>query len=366
MGVGRSAGRGARLGRRGFLAGLLAAGGAPQVGWAALGMPAFVSGARLSDGATVISGVSAAGDILFDIPTPARCHAGAAHPRRAEIVVFARRPGTFAQVIACESGDVRQELSAPLGHHFYGHGAFSSDGTRLFTTENHIEGGGGRVGVWDVGAGYRRLGSFATGGIGPHEILRGPGDVLIVANGGIRTHPDLGREKLNLDTMAPSIAYLDPGGKLLEEVALMPDMHQLSLRHIAVTQGGTLAVGGQWQGDPWDPPPMVWTHRRGGPLAPVAGARSLGTYVGSVAWSDGETAIAATAPRAGVALMLDPEAGAVWRAAMDDICGVAPRPGGVLFTTGTGVVLPVGRGAGPRRELARQWDNHVTAIPCAG
>ena len=55
----------------------------------------------------------------------------------------------------------------------------------------------------------------------PHEILRFPGsDTLIVANGGIQTHPDTGRAKLNIERMLPNLSYLSPLGDVLEMVAL--------------------------------------------------------------------------------------------------------------------------------------------------
>ena len=52
-----------------------------------------------------------------------------------------------------------------------------------------------------------------SGGIGPHEILRLPGArLLAIANGGIHTRPDTGREKLNLDTMRPNLTLMDEDG----------------------------------------------------------------------------------------------------------------------------------------------------------
>ncbi len=58
-----------------------------------------------------------------------------------------------------------------------------------------------------------RAGEFASGGVGPHEIRRMPGsDVLVIANGGIATHPGSSRAKLNIPKMQPNLAYIE-GGK---------------------------------------------------------------------------------------------------------------------------------------------------------
>ena len=149
--------------RRGFLAGLLAAGMAPRATWAGLGSPAFLSAGKAPDGSYLLAGLNAGGEILFRLPLPARGHAAAAHPHRAEAVAFARRPGRFADVIDCRDGGVRTRITPPDGHHFYGHGCFSPDGTRLFTTENDFENARGIIGVWEASAtGYRRIGHFAS------------------------------------------------------------------------------------------------------------------------------------------------------------------------------------------------------------
>ena len=123
--------------RRGFLAGLAAATLAPQPSWADAGSPAYLAAARGEDGSFVLYGLDGSGHRVFAVPLPSRGHAAAAHPSRPEAVAFARRPGTFALVIDCRSGGrLIARLAAPKGRHFFGHGAFSSDGTLLYTSEN--------------------------------------------------------------------------------------------------------------------------------------------------------------------------------------------------------------------------------------
>jgi len=236
-------------GRRRFLGGLLAAGVIPAPTWADAGAPAYLSAAAKPDGSYILCGISAGHEIVFEIPLPARGHAAAAHPARPEAVAFARRPGTFAIVLDCASDRAKATLAAPEGRHFYGHGAYTPDGDWLLTTENDYETARGVIGIWDVAAGYRRAGEFYSGGIGPHDIKRLPDtDIFVIANGGIETHPDTGRTKLNIATMQPNLAYLE-AGKIVELAALPPAMHKNSIRHLAVSPDSDVAFGMQWQGD---------------------------------------------------------------------------------------------------------------------
>lgn len=189
----------------------------PSLAWSDAGAPRLIAAGRDARGYRLI-GLRPNNTLAFDIPLPERGHAAATHPSRPEAIAFARRPGTFALVIDCASGVLHTRLDAPEGRHFYGHGTFSADGALLYTTENAFETGLGWIGVWDASTGYRRLGDFSSGGIGPHDVALMPdGETLVVANGGIRTHPATGRQKLNLSTMAPALTYLRASdGSLVE------------------------------------------------------------------------------------------------------------------------------------------------------
>lgn len=229
--------------RPGFLAGLMAASLVPRPTWADVGSPSYLSAAARQDGSYVLCGIGADLNVLFQIPLPARGHAAAAHPNRPEAVAFARRPGTFAIVIDCRSGTSKATLMAPTGRHFYGHGVFSANGNWLYTTENDCEAGEGRIGVWDAAAGYKRIAEFSSGGIGPHDIKRLPNtDTLVVANGGIDTHPDSGRTKLNIPTMRPNLTYITDG-VAIETAGLGAALRKNSIRHLAVSSTGQVASG---------------------------------------------------------------------------------------------------------------------------
>ena len=353
--------------RRQFMAGLLAAGVAPMPTWADAGSPTYLSAAAKSDGTYVLCGINDDLSVGFEIPLPDRGHAATAHPTRPEAVAFARRPGTFAVVIDCVTGAQKAILTAPEGRHFYGHGAYSSDGALLFTTENDYEVGTGRIGVWDATQGYRRVDDWDSGGIGPHDIKRLPGtDVLVIANGGIDTHPDSGRTKLNIPTMAPKLAYVE-NGVVLEEAALPAALHKNSIRHLAVSRDGMVALGMQWQGET-QPDSLIGTHRRGEDIilmqAPMDAVRVMEGYIGSVAVSADGDLIATTSPRGGQMQIYDVQSHTLKEALqLEDVCGVAQRGAGFTLTAGTGALQSF---ADSKQAIARTaplaWDNHLIRI----
>jgi hypothetical protein len=343
---------------------LLACAGLPRLSWADAGNPAFIAAARETNGDYALFGLSAQGKDVFRVSIPARGHAAAAHPTAPEAVAFARRPGRFAMVLNCVTGGTSHQLDAPAGRHFYGHGAFLEEGAILATTENNIATGEGVIGLWARDEGYVRIGEIASGGIGPHDILRLPGDVLAVANGGIRTHPDKGRDKLNLDTMRPNLSYLTTHGGIEEVVTLPEDLHQASIRHLA-WHNGLLGFAMQWQGDLFDPVPLLGLHRRGGAAqlceADLGEQLAMKGYAGSIAMTNNEVCI--TSPRGGRMHVFDTNG--AFRTSLNraDICGIAASDHGLMATDGLGAIWHVDQNGLSRLGLAdRAWDNHLIRL----
>jgi hypothetical protein len=356
-----------QAGRRQFIAGFLATGLVPKPTWADAGSPSFLSAAALPSGAFVLCGINDALNITFQIPLPARGHAAAAHPFRPEAVAFARRPGTFAFVIDCTTGIHKATLNAPTGRHFYGHGTFSIDGSLLYTTENDFEAGRGRISVWDVAAGYTRIDEWDSGGIGPHDIKRLPNsDMLVVANGGIDTHPESGRTKLNIPTMRPNLSYVQDGA-VVEQIALATGMHKNSIRHLAIALDGRIAFGMQWQGESVAPC-LVGQHRFGEQVTLMQAGpdetREMQRYVGSIAYADNDETIVVTSPRGGRVQFYDALSAQLRGArTIKDVCGVAETRGGILVTSGTGDMEVMGPSAPARMQSAPlQWDNHLVPV----
>ncbi|MEO1494978.1 MAG: DUF1513 domain-containing protein [Pseudomonadota bacterium] len=350
--------------RRSFLASSTAAGLMPTLTWADAGAPHYLSAARMPDGSHRLFGLDSHVQPVFSVPLPERGHAAALHPDRPEAVAFARRPGTFALIGDCARGLQIATLAAPAERHFYGHGAFSADGRRLFTTENAYEIGEGRIGIWAADQGYRRTGEFYSGGVGPHDMVRLPGtNILAVANGGIDTHPETGREKLNLPTMQPNLTYVTTAGELLEQVTLSPAMRLNSIRHLAVRSDALVAFGCQWQGDLRAAPSLLGTHRLGGGVRfaehPAEDHARLEGYVGSVAFSGDGSTLCISAPRGDAAQLFDVSSMSfVAKITSQDICGIAQGPTDFVATTGFGYAGDLHKlDAFEPQNLA--WDNHL-------
>lgn len=353
--------------RRRFLASFLAAAAVPTLTWADAGSPNFLAAAQEPDGTFALFGITAQGQETFRIPLPARGHAGAGHPVRPEAVTFARRPGTYALVIDCVCGQIMRSLAAPDGHHFSGHGVFSADGETLFTGEIENTTGEGWIGCWARAGGYRRIGQFASGGIGPHEILRLPDGTLAVANGGIIAALDDDRTKLNLDTMQPNLSYLATDGTLNDRIELPSDLHRNSIRHLAAHPDGTVAFAMQWEGDDTEHPPLLGLHRQGDTpvlcALPDTLAPRMKGYAGSVAFAGSGRMVAITSPKGGVMAIFDRTGRFMDMPARSEICGIGAEAVGFLMTDGLGGVMQLTTNTlRPLALFNRAWDNHLIAI----
>lgn len=322
---------------------------------------AFLTCARRPDGGDAAVGLDRAGGLVFTVPLPGRGHGVAVRPGDGLAVVFARRPGRFMVVLDTATGRVRVTVAATAGRHFYGHGVFSADGRRLYATENDYTHERGVVGIYDAAHGFTRVGEMDSGGIGPHEIVASlDGRHLVVANGGIATHPDYPRQKLNLASMRPTVAVLDPAtGAVAASARLPDDWHRVSLRHLAVAGDGAAWIGGQYEGPSTDRVPLLYRYRLGEELEAVGAEAGFDHYIGAVAVNRRTARVAVTSPRGNrVAVHATHTGRAESQTELADVCGVAPQDGGFLITTGRGLI--VADGGTVRHDLA--WDNHVTAV----
>lgn len=306
------------------------------------------------------------GEILLDVRLPARGHGIAISHDRSTAVVFARRPGDFIIVLdLVERREVLRRTSAD-DRHYYGHGVFTHDDALLYATENAFETGEGRIGVYDAGNGFRRIGEFDSQGIGPHELrLLGDGRTLVVANGGIRTHPDMPRAKLNLDSMRASLVYLDRmGGRLLETLATPERWQRLSIRHIDVAPDGLVAMAMQYEGARTDRPPLVATHRPGqSPRwleAPDAIQRRMRNYCGSVAFERDGHRFAVSSPRGGLLTRWDAGGQFIDAHEQADVCGIAAGRHTLWTSDGLGGLR--GLADGGHQFVDTRWDNHMSAF----
>ncbi|PDT41783.1 MULTISPECIES: DUF1513 domain-containing protein [Sinorhizobium] len=321
----------------------------------------FASAFMAPDGSYGVATLTEEGEIVERTLLPARAHGMAFSPATRRAVAFARRPGTYAMILATDGTAEPVVISAAEGRHFFGHGCFSADGRLLYATENDFSANRGMIGVYDGTRGFIRTGEFPTYGIGPHDMmLTADGRTLAIANGGIETHPDFGRTKLNLDHMEPSLALVDTAtGALIEKHGLPPELKQLSTRHVDIGADGRIWFACQYEGARDDLPPLVGHFKKGEELSfiplPERTTAALANYVGAIAINRREDLVALTSPKGNVAVTLDAKTGAVLKEErVVDAAGVAAaRPGFAVSSYD-------GRFKGQKSAVA--WDQHIVGL----
>lgn len=179
-----------------------------------------------------------------DLPT--RPH-GLMHLQGDEYLVIARRPGDWLLRLNIRSGETSRVWQEE-DRHLNGHSAVYGDW--LYTTETDVLGGTGVLAVRNRHT-FELLDVWPTLGKDPHEMLVLPKGglgidepFLLVANGGIPTHADMGRTQLNQLPMDSSLVALHPRtGKVFNQWALSDT--RLSLRHMAVHASGVVGIAMQ-------------------------------------------------------------------------------------------------------------------------
>lgn len=253
-----------------------------------------------------VGGLSLRDEKVFGARVPMRAHGCAVHPTDPNrVLFFARRPGTQAFELDRATMRVRTVFTTRPGQHLAGHGAYAPSGEFVFTPEHDFERVRGVVVVRDART-FAVVGEVNTRGIDPHELAWLPGgQSLLVANGGIMTHPRTFRRKLNICSMDPSLCVLDAASGECKEQWRLPD-HLLSIRHVAMTSDGTTAVGLQYEGDKQRVPGIVALYRPQAIgekfhllTAPPQETRRFAGYVASIAISEAHDLIAAACPYGG-------------------------------------------------------------------
>jgi len=305
-------------------------------------------------------------------PLPARGHECCQNPVSGEVACIARRPGYFIELIDPRHGRSLGRVEPAQARHFYGHGAFSSDGRWLYTTENNLSDLTGVVGIYDATNGYRRVGEWASGGIGPHQIRLLGDNTLLIAHGGIKTHPQQGRTPLNIEQMAPSLTWLNRHtGEVLHDHTL--GQRQLSIRHLDTFADQRVVVAMQAKGDAVDIHPLLATGDHQGVAtvqASLTDWASLHHYTASVATLPGSHWLAATSPRGNRLMVADANNQKVVASlALADAAGlVAEDDTHMVVSSGHGHLWRV-RWNGRSLQVVQHhqveglaWDNHLARL----
>lgn len=289
-----------------------------------------------------------------------------------QLIFVARRPGNQAILLNLANQRVI-ELTATAGRHFFGHAAIDRHGTVWFT-ENDYQNNRGLL----VGRAGKQLehqvASIDLGGLGPHELtFLSDGVTAVVGLGGIETHPDFPRKKLNLDTMQSELLLVDTATRMVVNRATPPDP-QLSLRHLDRSERDQIVIAAQYQGPNYEQFPLVYSYDSESGLqamdAPEQVWRSMNQYIASVQIHSSNNEVLVTCPRSN----------AVHRFSLNTLVWLdtykLADPGGVcldsqgnyLVSSGTGKIVCLSSNNG-RLTLEREsrvgdtrWDNHMDRV----
>lgn len=326
----------------------------------------YVGAVGLSDGGFAVSAISPSGEPLWQSPVDTRCHSGCSRPGSSQVLFFERRPGWSFYAFDSDSGARTHRVEAAPGEHFVGHGVFSPDGRWLYATASRYEQGEGIVAVYDAHRDYQRVDTFELNGVGPHELTLHPdGETLVIGLGGILTHPDYDRIKLNLETMQPALILLNRhNGDIVGRFS--PAHHQQSSRHVSVGANGQVYVAYQYQGPLYEAPALI-ARLVGGKLREIRfdedTQKALANYIASVIAHPENDLVAAASPVGSTAVVFNGLSGELLaRASIPDCAGVQALAGGdFLVSSGHGKLVRLGRDNQPQdiATLPVQWDHHL-------
>ena len=329
----------------------------------------LVSACTGFDGEHYVAAITDAGELVTQIKLPARAHECLALPDKpGRALVIARRPGDFLLEVDFITGQIVNQVSSEPGYHFYGHGCLLPGGEYICTSENNYDRGAGRL-VLRERSSLKVVEALDSGGIGPHQIKVMPDETtLVIANGGILTHPEQPRKKLNLDSMRPNLAYMSlTDGQILDRFELAN--HRLSIRHLDVCEKGKVVAGLQYQGPKTDINPLLISHQGESQLSPFKGDEdtwlAMAQYVASLCIDSSSDLVAASCPKANLVTLWQLSTGKfLARHKIRDGAGLTLSERGVWVSNGKGGMFEVNgkHKTSKFQHPTLRWDNHLTQI----
>ena len=339
----------------------------------------YLSAAKNPSGQFSIQQIDKQGNRQFSYSLPSRGHAFAVLSEK-YVVAIGRRPANYFLVI-----DLRNARSSLVSsdslRRFYGHGVFSPNGKYLYLTENDLQTGSGRVGVYEVSNAFKKIKEFSSFGVGPHDIaFDRHGDQLVIANGGIRTHPATGRKKLNIDSMQPSLVHIDSlSGEIMNRAQLPQELRFNSIRHLTIDSQGNVYISLQSQRSNEKQCLLAIFDSNTKTITPCGipdnVINKLQHYLGDIALDDSEQYFMTTSPRGDQALVFSREGVFLDSVTISDVCGVAktPKTGVFRVTSGDGQITELIFNeqtkclsrrdiSGLQININLSWDNHLIFI----
>lgn len=311
----------------------------------------------------MVAAVTLDGELVYSHPLVSRGHGITHNQRLGHMAVFARRPGYYIDILHQDTGKLLTRITPIRNRFFYGHGVYDNNTSLLFVTEGVTETCEGVIGIYDVSRGYQRVGEWQGFGIGPHQVEQLSNGVLVIAVGGIQTK---GREKTNLDSMTPSLIYLDPTtGESLQRIAL--EDPRLSIRHLAIDAKDEVFFAQQLQRTADETPSqLLMRHKLNNhtlrPLNISGGVTKPIQYIGSIAVT--EDKVIASAPRASEVLIFDKHSGRQMESLKQkEACGIATDNKDFYTNNFLGQLVTVTKSEVTVSSVeGLSWDNHWTLI----
>lgn len=313
------------------------------------------------------------GRIISKISLPARGHdVIAINSKPGHALVFARRPGEYILEVDFTRGEVINKIMTDPSQRFYGHGVLINNDQILVTTENDYENSKGLIVLRDR-ISQKVIEQYDSGGIGPHQLKVMPNSnqqQIVIANGGILTHPAQSRKKLNLDTMRPNLAYMSLASGQIDDSFELENKH-LSIRHLDVSAQGKVIAGLQYQGASTDDVPLAISHQGETRLnllkADTATWRSMKHYTASVCVNSDNNTAAITCPKGNVLTFWDLNTDEfIGSHKLKDGAGITYLKDSLIASTGRGKLISQ---KNPREAYqvthnfkGLRWDNHMTTI----
>jgi hypothetical protein len=159
-------------------------------------------------------------------------HGVSVDPSRPHEAAVFEKKGPGGCRIDLREGKLIAPITTAENHHFYGHGAYSSDGSLLYATEAVIDDDyRGALVVRDAKS-LQLLGELPTYGTSPHDCMLVDGTTMVIANGGGPIHGGA----------MPNVTYVDVKSETLVDRVDLTDP-RFNAGHLARTGAGDLAVG---------------------------------------------------------------------------------------------------------------------------
>jgi hypothetical protein len=196
--------------------------------------------------------------VISDFSVPDEVHLAVMYPDNKSILVNSRKPSASLLKYSL-NGELIAELKPLRNQHFEGHAIFSIDEKYLYVTASDFQQGSGKLlklNSHDLSL----VEMYDTGGIGPHELVWQAPNIIAIANTGVLTHPDSGRDILNLESIQSNVVLFNTVNKAFDHEWSVP-LTGLSARHLDRMDNGDLVIGCQYKKEDKRPPCVAFASK---------------------------------------------------------------------------------------------------------